>query len=85
MEIYWHLGTEIVLQQGISYSELEGVDSMMRATDFMNEMITQQNLQHHFMDVYINLITPKMVNAKRVPYESNFSVYDWFGKSDEKQ
>ena len=83
MDIYWHLGTELVLQQGNTYSELEGVDSMMRATDFLNEMLTQENLQHHYMTVYINLITPKLVNAKRVPYENDFSIYDWFGKSNE--
>jgi len=83
MEIYWHLGTELVLQEGNTYSELEGVDSMMRATDFLNEMLTEKNLQHHYMAVYINSITPKLVNATRVPYENDFSVYDWFGKSSE--
>jgi len=81
MDIYWHLGTELVLQEGNAYSELEGVDSMMRATDFLNEMLTEKNLQHHYMTVYINSITPKLVNAKRVPYENDFSIYDWIGKS----
>jgi hypothetical protein len=78
MDIYWHLGTELVLQEGNSYSELEGVDSMMRATDFLNEMITEKNLQHHFMAEYINLIAPKLVNAKRIQYQNDFSIYDWF-------
>lgn len=79
MDIYWHLGTEIVLQEGNTYSELHGVDSMMRATDFLNEMLTQKNLQHHFMTEYIDLITPKLANAKHVPYKNDFSIYDWFG------
>jgi hypothetical protein len=83
MEIYWHLGTELVLQEGNAYSELDGVDSMMRATDFLNEMLTEKNLQHHYMVVYINSITPKLVNAKRVPYENDFSIYDWIGKASE--
>lgn len=83
MEVYWHLGTELVLQEGNAYSELDGVDSMMRATDFLNEMLTEKNLQHHYMTVYINSIAPKLVNAKRVPYQSNFSIYDWFGKGSE--
>ena len=83
MEIYWHLGTELVLQDGKAYSELEGVDSMMRATDFLNEMLTKENLQHHYMTEYINSITPKIVNAERVPYENDFSIYDWFGNSGE--
>ena len=80
MDIYWHLGTEIVLQEGSDYSELEGVDSMMRATDFMNEMVTTKNLQHHYMTAYINSITPKLVNAKKVPYQNDFSIVDFLGK-----
>jgi len=83
MEVYWHLGTELVLHDGNAYSELGGVDSMMRATDFLNEMLTEKNLQHHYMTVYINSIAPKMVNAKAVPYENDFSIYDWFGKGSE--
>ena len=83
MEVYWHLGTELVLHEGNAYSELGGVDSMMRATDFLNEMLTEKNLQHHYMTAYINSIAPKQVNAKRVPYENDFSIYDWFGKGSE--
>ena len=79
MDIYWHQGTEIVLQQGNVYSELEGLDSMMRATDFMNEMVTDKNLKHHFMTTYINMLASKMVKVKQVPYENDFSIYDWFG------
>jgi len=81
MDIYWHLGTEVVLHEGNSYSELEGLDSMMRATDFLNEMVSEKNLQHHYMTVYINSITPKLVNARRVPYENDFSITDWFGSN----
>jgi hypothetical protein len=83
MDIYWHLGTEIVLYEGSTYSELEGIDSMMRATDFLNEMLTPKNLQHHYMTVYINSITPKLVNAKQVPYENDFSIVDLLGKGSE--
>ena len=83
MDFYWHLGTEIVLHEGSAYSELEGVDSMMRATDFLNKMVTPKNVQHHYMTLYINSITPKLVNAKRVPYQSDFSIYDLLGKGSE--
>ena len=83
MDIYWHLGTELVLQADNTYAELEGVDSMMRATDFLNEMLSEHNLQQHYMSEYINALAPKRVNAKRVPYQNNFSLYDWFGSSSE--
>ena len=83
MDIYWHLGTEVVLQPGNTYSELEGVDSMMRATDFLNEMVSEKNLRHHYMTEYINLNTPKQVNAKQVPYQNDFRIYDCIGKGSE--
>ncbi len=83
IDIYWHLGTEVVLQADNAYSELEGMDSMMRATDFLNEMVSEKNLRHHYMSEYINLLTPKLVNPKRIPYENDFSIYDWFGQSSE--
>ena len=83
MDIYWHLGTEMVLYEDNTWSELEGVDSMMRATDFLNEMLSEKNLTHHYMTEYINSLTPKLVNAKRVPYQNDFSITDWFGQSSE--
>lgn len=84
MNIYWHLGTEVVLYEDNTWSELEGVDSMMRATDFLNEMLSEKNLQHHFMTVYLNSITPKLANDKRVPYQNDFSISDWFGSSNKQ-
>jgi hypothetical protein len=83
MDIYWHLGTEMVLYEDNTWSELEGVDSMMRATDFLNEMLSEKNLTHHYMTEYINSLTPKLVNAKRVPYRNDFSITDWFGQNSE--
>ena len=74
---------EMVLYEDNTWSELEGVDSMMRATDFLNEMLSEKNLTHHYMSEYINSLTPKLVNAKRVPYRNDFSITDWFGQSSE--
>ena len=79
MDIYWHLGTEIVLQQGNAYSELEGIDSMKRATDFLNETLSEKNLQQHYMALYISSLSQKRVNPERVPYENDFNISDWFG------
>jgi hypothetical protein len=83
MDIYWHLGTEMVIYEDSTWSELKGTDSMMRATDFLNEMLSEKNLQHHYMTEYLNALTPKLVNARRVPYRNDFSISDWFGQSSE--
>jgi predicted lipase len=83
MDIYWHLGTELVLHADNTWSQLEGVDSMMRATDFLNEMLSEKNLQHHFMTAYINALSSKLVNARQIPYQNDFSITDWFGQRDQ--
>ena len=79
MDIYWHSGTEVVLRDSNKYSLLNGIDSMMRATDFFNEMISEKHLQQHYMSLYIKSLSQKLRNPQRVPYENNFSIYDFFG------
>ncbi len=78
-DIYWHLGAEVLLQQNNTYSQLAGLQSMMRVTDFLNDTISEENLQQHFMQLYIESLSQKLVNPKRVPYKSEFNIYDLFG------
>jgi len=78
-DIYWHLGIEIVLQKANTYSQLEGVNSMLRATDFLNETISERNLQEHYMTRYINSLLQKQVNPQRIPYTNDFNIYEFFG------
>lgn len=77
VDIYWHLGTEVVLQEGNTYSQLEGINSMLRATDFLDEVISEKNLQEHFMTRYINSLMQKQVNPQPVPYKNNFNIYNF--------
>lgn len=78
VDIYWHLGTEIVLQKGNTYSQLEGVNSMLRATDFLNEVISEKNMQQHFMARYINSLKLKQLNPQKIPYKNTFNIYNFF-------
>ena len=79
LDIYWHLGTEIVLQKANTYSQLKGVQSMMRATDFLNETLSEKNLQQHYMAGYIASLSLKRANPQAVVYENDFRVLDLFG------
>jgi len=79
LDIYWHSGTEVILGDANTYSLLSGIDSMMRATDFLNEMIGEKHLQQHYMTLYIQSLSQKFRNPQRVPYKNNFSIYDFFG------
>jgi len=79
IDIYWHLGKEIVLLENKNYAVLEGVNSMLRATRFTQEALSEKNLHNHKMTLYIKLLNDKIPNAKQVPYKNNFNLFNLFG------
>lgn len=80
LDIYWHLGKEIVLLANKDYAELEGLKSMMRATRIINTSLSQDNLEHHKMAHYLALIKAKTEGAQLVPYETSIDVLKLFGQ-----
>ncbi len=81
LSIFWHQGTEIVLFKNKQYSVLSGIDSMMRASDFLNDMPSEQHLKSHFMTTYIDHLKTKLNSAEQVIFKSDFKFSDWFGSS----
>ncbi|WP_455367090.1 lipase family protein [Kaarinaea lacus] len=73
LNIYWHAGREIILLPGKQYSITSGVESMLRATKFLAQPLSEKNLQHHFMSEYLALIEAKTSSAEWVPYKNDFS------------
>ncbi|WP_455222251.1 lipase family protein [Kaarinaea lacus] len=73
LNIYWHAGREIILLPGKQYSITSGVESMLRATKFLVEPLSEKNLQNHFMSEYLALIEAKTSNAEWIPYKNDFS------------
>jgi hypothetical protein len=80
IDIYWHLGKEIVLLKGADYAVLEGVKSMMRATRILNTTLSQDNLEHHKMARYLKQIERKTEEARLVPYETGIDLLKLFGR-----
>jgi triacylglycerol lipase len=80
VDIYWHLGKEIVLLEGSDYASLEGVKSMMRATKIINTSLSQENLEHHKMTGYLEHITRKSEESKLVPYDTSIDLFKLFGR-----
>lgn len=81
LSIFWHQGREIILYQNQQYSVLTGIDSMMRAADFLNDVPSQQHLTNHFMSSYIANIKTKLDSPVEVKYKSDFKFSDWFGST----
>ena len=81
LSIFWHQGTEIVLFENNEYSVLTGVDSMMRAVDFFNDIPGEQHLRSHFMTTYIKHLQSKLKTPVEIEYKRDFKFSDWFGSS----
>lgn len=79
LSIFWHQGTEIILNKNNQYSVLQGIDSMRRTIDFLNEIPGEQHLTNHFMTTYISHLKTKLDSPEKIDYKSNFSLSDWFG------
>ncbi len=80
LDIYWHLGKEIVLLEEHDYAELEGVKSMMRATKIFSTKLSQENLEHHKMAGYLEQIDRKSDAATLVPYDTSINLLRLFGR-----
>ena len=80
LSIYWPLGTEIILLDGTRYAEVDGIDSMLRATGFLSQAPNEQNLKNHMMAGYLGLIEQKLGHAERVAWKNDFSIFGWGSK-----
>lgn len=79
LSIFWHQGTEIILQKNNKYSVLSGIDSMKRAVDFLNDIPAEKHLINHYMSTYINQLESKLDSPEKVDYKSDFNLTDWLG------
>lgn len=79
IDIFWHVGTEIVLLEGNQYAVLEGVNSMLRATRFTRQPLTEENLQNHQMTLYLKLLEAKIESSEEVVFENDFNLFNLFG------
>lgn len=83
LDIYWHLGKEVILLPETTYAILEGMSSMLRATKFTQESLSEDNLANHQMSLYMALLNKKLSSAKLVPFKNSLNLFNLFG-SEEK-
>jgi triacylglycerol lipase len=79
LSIFWHQGMEIILLDNNQYAVTEGINSMMRALDFLNDVPSEQHINSHFMTSYIQNLKSKLKSPQEIPYKSDFKLSDWFG------
>jgi len=76
IDIYWHVGEEVILLPGPNYSRIGVLNSMMRATKIFTNKLSEKNLQQHRMTSYLEAIDSKLNNATEVPFDSDIKVQD---------
>lgn len=81
LDIYWHAGREVLLLSDNTYAVLEGVSSMLRATKFTQEPLTENNIHNHQMGLYVQWLDKKIPNARRVPFRNDFNIFNLFDGS----
>lgn len=79
VDIYWHAGREVVLLNDDQYAILEGLDSMLRATRFTQQLLSQENVKNHQMSAYLVMLDAKTKSSKRVPYQTDLNLFNLFG------
>jgi len=68
LDLFWHLGQEYILLSKVFYSRLTGLNSLLRGFSFLRKQPSEENLNAHRMDTYLNLIEKKLPNSISIPF-----------------
>ncbi|MEL0612941.1 lipase family protein [Marinomonas arenicola] len=75
LDIFWHMGKEVILMDNKQYAETSGVKSALRATKFTTSIPNEQNLNAHKMTTYLGLINGLLESPVEVPYKTDISLF----------
>lgn len=77
LDIYWHIGEEVILLGDHEYSQTNGVKSMLRATKFTSSIPDEKNLIAHKMTTYLTLIEQLLESptSVEVPYKMEINFF----------
>ena len=78
LDIYWHAGKEVVLLAGNRYAILQGMDSMLRATRFTQEQLSERNIEEHQITQYLAALEQKIPEARQVPFKNDLNLFNLF-------
>ncbi|MFT4908159.1 MAG: triacylglycerol lipase [Oleispira sp.] len=75
IDIYWHLGKELILLADKNYAITEGFKSMLRATKFVSNVPDESNVQAHQIGTYLTVINQKLEGAQQVVYKTDMNLF----------
>jgi triacylglycerol lipase len=75
LDIYWHMGEEVILMGNNKFAVTNGLKSMLRATKFTSAIPSEQNLTAHKMTTYLGLVNALQEKAIEEPYKMQINVF----------
>jgi uncharacterized OsmC-like protein len=75
LDIFWHMGEEVILLGNKTFTQTNGMKSMLRATKFTTAIPNDQNLIAHKMTTYLNLIETLQSAPQEIPYKTDISLF----------
>jgi triacylglycerol lipase len=75
LDIFWHMGEEVILLGGKTFTQTNGIKSMLRATKFTTSIPNEQNLIAHKMTTYINLIAGLQSAPEEIAYKAGIRLF----------
>ncbi|WP_258861121.1 lipase family protein [Marinomonas foliarum] len=75
LDIFWHMGEEIILIDKGEFAQTNGVKAMLRATKFATAIPSEKNLRAHKMTTYISLIEQLQTSPKETTYKTEISLF----------
>lgn len=75
LDIFWHMGEEIILLAPHQYSITSGLKSAMRATKFTNKLPSEANLLAHTMAQYLSLLEQLQQDKQGIPYRMDINLF----------
>ncbi|WP_421852683.1 lipase family protein [Marinomonas sp.] len=75
LDIFWHMGEEVILLGNKKFTQTNGIKSMLRATKFTTSIPSEKNLQAHQMATYLKMIDQLQTSAKEIPYKTDINFF----------
>ncbi|NLQ18628.1 lipase family protein [Marinomonas sp. M1K-6] len=75
LDIYWHMGEEIILMDNKEFARTNGLKSMLRATKFTTSIPNEKNLIAHQMTTYLNTINALQSSSVEVDYKTDINLF----------
>jgi hypothetical protein len=75
LDIFWHMGEEMILLGDKEFTQTNGIKSMLRATKFTTSIPSDKNLLAHQMNTYLGLLEHLQISPKEVPYKTDINFF----------